>query len=141
MTNIGEILYATAPSTQRSREDGLAWTREAVDIAEEQLRHGKDLDKEGTKVCKECLGVAIDNWEKMVSRLAKEEKEKAAKVKAEAEGKGKSWWSGGWVEEKDVVGRWESEESVVRERRRRAGELLDQSRGPPPVSVRNFFTV
>ncbi|KAH6677747.1 hypothetical protein B0J14DRAFT_698301 [Halenospora varia] len=148
MTNIGEILYAASPpsaSSTRSREDGLAWTREAVDIAEEQLRLSRSLsprsnsnspdpqalDKEGKKACKQCLQVAVENWEKMVGRLAREERER--KVKGEAT-KG-SWWATG-KEEGDVVGRWESEEGVVRERKRRVGELLDivpapDSRGVP----------
>ncbi|KAH8686144.1 hypothetical protein BGZ60DRAFT_466711 [Tricladium varicosporioides] len=132
MTNIGEILYASQSSSSnsiRSREDGLAWTREAVDIAEEQLRlsrtsslqsKSQELDKEGRKACKQCLQVALENWEKMVGRLAREERE--GKIKGRVT-KG-SWWAVG-KEDGDVVGRWGSEEGVVRDRKRRIGELLD----------------
>ncbi|TVY73566.1 hypothetical protein LSUE1_G005276, partial [Lachnellula suecica] len=76
MTNIGEILYASK-SSKTSKEDGLAWTREAVDIAEEQLRT-KKMSKDGKKICKQCLEVAIGNWETMVAKLAREEKEAKA---------------------------------------------------------------
>ena len=124
MTNVGEILYA-AKTSKTSKEDGLAWTREAVDIAEEQLTRSR-LDSSGIKTCKQCLGVAIDNWTAMVERLANEEREsKKAPVKSS------SWLGFGGEEQKDAIGRWASEEIVVRERRRRAGEILD--RGPAPT--------
>lgn len=119
MTNIGEILYASK-SSKTSKEDGLAWTREAVDIAEEQLRTRR-LSKEGSKTCKQCLGVAIGNWERMVANLASEEKEARKSQGAKVGG----WLGFGGEEQKDMVGRWESEEMVVKERRRRASELLE----------------
>jgi hypothetical protein len=135
MTNVGEILYA-AESGKTSKEDGLAWTREAVDIAEEQLTRAR-LDTEGIKTCKQCLGVAVANWDTMVERLAKEEKE-AKKNGVKVGG----WLGFGGEDQKDVIGRWESEESVVRERRRRASDILDK--GPAPAKRRSpssFLTV
>ncbi len=107
MSYIGEILYASK-LTKTSREDGLAWTREAVDLAEEELRR-KGADKDAKKTCKECLDVGLGNWKAMVGRMAKEEREtKSAKSRA---------WSGIWGgEEKDEMGRWESEERVIIER-------------------------
>lgn len=129
MTNIGEILYASKTS-KTSKEDGLAWTREAADIAEEQLRT-KRLEKDGDKTCRQCLEVAIGNWEVMVARLAREEME--AKAKA---GKVGGWLGFGGEEPKDVVGRWESEENVVRERRRRVTEILEAV----PAPKRNILT-
>jgi hypothetical protein len=116
MTYIGEILYASKTS-RTSREDGLAWTREGVDIAEEELlsKTSKN-DKEARKVCKQCLEVGLSNWGMMVAQLARAEKEEKSQKKA-------SWFGG---VEKDVVGRWEAEEKVVKERMRRAGKLIDR---------------
>jgi hypothetical protein len=122
MTNIGEILYASKAS-KTSREDGLAWTREAVDIVEEELR-GKRADGDGKKTCKQCLEVGLGNWAAMVSRLAKEERE----AKAE-NAKGSSWLSFGGEAPKEIPGRWESEEQVVRERTRRASDILASASG------------
>ncbi|KAH7360076.1 hypothetical protein BKA65DRAFT_391539 [Rhexocercosporidium sp. MPI-PUGE-AT-0058] len=117
MTYIGEILYASKLS-KTSREDGLAWTREAVDLAEEELRR-KGVDKNGKKKCKQCLEVGLGNWMAMVGKMAKEEKEARA-------GQG-SGWLGFGGEKKDTVGRWESEEQVIIERMRRASDILDPS--------------
>jgi len=117
MTYIGEILYASKTS-RTSKEDGLAWTREAVDIAEEELR-GKSVGKEGKKTCTQCLEVGLRNWATMVAKLAREEKEdKANRTRVG------SWLGFGGEDQKEVVGRWESEEQVVRERQRRASEIL-----------------
>ncbi|TAQ89732.1 hypothetical protein B7494_g1920 [Chlorociboria aeruginascens] len=109
MTYIGEILF-----TSTNKDDGLAWTREAVDIAEEEFR-GRKADKEAKKICKKCLEVGLGNWATMVEQLAS----------AERENKGKKlggWLGFGGQESKDVVGRWESEEKVVKERMRRVNE-------------------
>ena len=122
MTYIGEILYASKTS-KTSKEDGLAWTREAVDIAEDELR-GKRADDEGKETCKQCLEVGLGNWAAMVSRLARAERE--AK---EENAKGTSWLSFGGEAPKGISGRWESEEQVVRERTRRASEVLADSSG------------
>lgn len=117
MTYVGEILYASKTS-KTSKEDGLAWTREAVDIAEEELR-GNRVDQEGKKTCKQCLEIGLGNWAAMVSQLAKEERESR-----EQNAKGISWLSFGGEAPKEIAGRWESEEQVVKERTRRASEVL-----------------
>lgn len=114
MTYIGEILYASKQS-RTSREDGLAWTREAVDLAEEELRR-KGLDKEAKNTCKQCLEVGLGNWMTMVNKMAKAERE----TKASNAGS----WLGFGADQKDTIGRWESEEQVIKDRMRRAGELL-----------------
>lgn len=131
MTYIGEILYASKASTS-SKEDGLAWTREAVDLAEEELRK-KGVDREGKKVCKQCLEVGLSNWATMVQKLS--EQEKAAKEKG---GKVGSWLGFGGEEMKDVIGRWESEEQVVKERMRRARDVLG-SAAPVHGGASNFL--
>jgi hypothetical protein len=121
MTYIGEILYASN-TNMAGREDGLAWTREAVDIAEEELR-GKAgaVTKEARITCRQCLETGLSNWAKMVGRLAREEKEKKAKgtVKASA-----SWLGFGGEEKREVGGRWEAEQMVVQERFKRARDVL-----------------
>jgi hypothetical protein len=123
MTYIGEILYATNSSVS-GRESGLAWTREAVDIAEEELR-GRGADRDATKTCKECLDTGLGNWSKMVTRLAKEERENKSPKKVGG------WLGFGGVDRPDAVGRWESEELVVQDRMRRAKDVLDGNKTQP----------
>ncbi|PHH90625.1 hypothetical protein CDD83_3142 [Cordyceps sp. RAO-2017] len=126
---IGEILYATS-----SKVEGLSWTREGVDLAEEQLRAAGQgpADREAKQTCRECLTVGLDNWSIMVSRLAKRE---AERNKAGAKSKPFSLWSG----EKDAAeGRWTAEEAVVQERVRRTKELLEDLT-PPPMGPLSFF--
>lgn len=121
MTYVGEILYATSKTTA-GREDGLAWTREAVDISEEELRGTAGVDeKEANKVCRMCLDTGLSNWATMVSRLADEEREKKLTAPVKVGG----WLGFGGQIQQDAVGRWESEENVVRERARRAKDALE----------------
>lgn len=119
---IGEILFA-----KHNKEEGIAWTREAVDGAEEQLREvfnvrGADSAR---KTCKECLSTGLYNWSTMAATLAQEE------AKRKEEGKGKEGGSrfGLWsttpkVEE--TGGRWVAEEGVAKERIRRTRGLLEE---------------
>ncbi|KAJ0347951.1 hypothetical protein KNSL1_005972 [Colletotrichum chrysophilum] len=115
---IGEILFATKDA-KANREEGLAWTRDAVDLAEEQLRKVGTVggDREARQTCRECLGVGLENWSAMVAKLAKEEeaKKNAAPTKSTF---------GFWSEAKTVDGRWAAEQDVVTERIRRTRELL-----------------
>ncbi|KAK6085308.1 MFS maltose permease [Seiridium cupressi] len=128
---IGEIMYASR-SGAAGREEGLAWTREAVDIAEEQLRKltsDASLDDDATKTCKECLSAGLDNWMKMASKLAKEEKER----KESAISVPSSRWFGLWGDgqaKADDNGRWAAEEHVVQERVKRSQDLLDELDAP-----------
>jgi len=117
MSHIGEILYASKSSTT-NREDGLAWTREAVDIAEGELRRGS-AEKEAKRLCKQCLEVGLGNWSAMVTKLAREEREKRGQSS-----KASRWLGVGSQEPNQAVGRWESEEQVVKERVRRAREVF-----------------
>lgn len=105
MTYIGEILYATSDGSGHARgrssgpsgrEEGLAWTREAVDIAEEELRgRGTSRNKEAKATCRQCLETGLGNWGKMVRRLAREEREWKAKANANAQTAAKaSGWFG-----------------------------------------------
>ncbi|KAI0521608.1 hypothetical protein F5B22DRAFT_595657 [Xylaria bambusicola] len=125
---IGEIIYAS-----RAREDGVAWTREAVDLAEEQLHKlGPSPHSSGAKkTCRECLSSGLENWAKMAARLAREEREKEAAPSASSG----STWFGLWGDskqkrEEETIGRWAAEENVVKERTRRAQDVLDELEAP-----------
>lgn len=133
--HIGEIIYTSKPS---NREEGLSWTREAVDIAEEQLHKlnpENDEHKPARAYCRECLATGLSNWQNMVSRLAKEEAARKAETEAAAANgkKNSSSWFGLWggKENKEDLSRWAAEEKVIEERGRRAKDLLDDLEAPP----------
>ncbi|KAI9799326.1 MAG: hypothetical protein M1825_004819 [Sarcosagium campestre] len=77
MANIGELLFASNTSSSQSQK-GLAWTRDAVDLAEDQLADlaisvadaDPDADALASQKCSECLEMGVANWRKMVRRLA-----------------------------------------------------------------------
>ncbi|OAA54899.1 hypothetical protein ISF_08170 [Cordyceps fumosorosea ARSEF 2679] len=124
---IGEILYATS-----SRDDGLSWTRDGVDLAEEQLRAlgpGAAAKDPAKKACRECLGAGLDNWHNMVARLARAERAMEADKPSMF-----SFWGGGSAPE----GRWAAEEAVVQERVRRTKELMEDV-APPRDFITNWF--
>ena len=127
MLHIGEIMYAAKDS---SREEGLAWTRDAVDIAEEQLHKARQQpDSAAAKsTCRTCLSSGLENWATMVSRLAREE---GAQKTPPATSK-TSWfglWGDGRGQEHEQ-GRWAAEEKVIQERARRVSELLEDLEPP-----------
>ncbi|KAI9819155.1 MAG: hypothetical protein M1827_007311 [Pycnora praestabilis] len=113
MTYIGEILFATS-----SYNDGLSWTREAVDVAEAGFANST-TNIEGRARCQECLDVGLENWRKMVGKLVKDEKRQHENVRP-------SWF--GWSEKPDDEGKWQQEEKVVEDRMKRMREVLNQQR-------------
>lgn len=130
---IGEIVYTSDAS---AREEGVGWTREAVDTAQEQLHRlgPKSEDTQAKQRCRECLSAGLGNWAKMVDRLAKDEL--ARQASAEAAGgtqKESGSWLGLWSDsgngkkskKADEAGRWAAEAAVVKERSRRAQDLLE----------------
>ncbi|EGX91047.1 hypothetical protein CCM_05204 [Cordyceps militaris CM01] len=125
---IGEILYASG-----SRDDGISWTRDGVDLAEEQLRALGAGTKGTKKLCRECLGTGLDNWRAMVSQLAKAER---AKEEGAAASKPSmfSFWGGA----KEPDGRWAAEEAVVQERVRRTKDIMEDV-APPRDFITNWF--
>lgn len=134
---IGEILYAT-----NSRDEGLAWTRDGVDIAEEQLRVLPQNPAATTRAvqgvrqtCRECLKTGLDNWSVMVAKLAKEENLRRDKSASTASSF--SFWS-----TKEAApageGRWDAEGSVVKEKIRRTQELVEDIR-PPNEGILKWF--
>ena len=155
--HIGEILYTTG-GPRRAEEEGLAWTREAVDTAEEQLHHlpapqARDAYRESAarKVCRECLATGLGNWGVMVKRLAREEEARAkTKVKGEKEGGG-GWFGGWWLwgagataaapsdkGDGEATNRWKVEEKVIEDRERRVRDLLEDLK-PPPRGVLSWL--
>lgn len=137
---IGEMMYATATaagSDGPGREEGVAWTREGVDVAEEQLHSlgppdekevGLDDRAEARRTCRECLATGLANWRLMAAELAAEERTREEERGRQA---GKGGWLGMWsgatgggaAERKE--GRWEAETRVLGERARRAAEVLE----------------
>ncbi|KAG6033308.1 hypothetical protein E4U41_006942 [Claviceps citrina] len=135
---IGEILYATS-----SKDEGLAWTRDGVDLAEEQLRAlgAASKDKETKRVCRECLSTGLDNWSVMVSRLARQEaaREEAALSGSVGPASGMfSFWTGFSPGAEPGRGRWAAEEAVVQERTRRTRELMEDI-SPPGLGIMSYF--
>ncbi|KXJ93812.1 hypothetical protein Micbo1qcDRAFT_158698 [Microdochium bolleyi] len=128
---IGEIVYSSNAS---SREEGVGWTREAVDAAQEQL-HKLGRNTEDTRAqqkCRECLGTGLSNWAKMVGRLARDELDKQALSEAKRQKSG-SWlglWSHETPDKAEDAGRWAAEQAVVEERSRRARDLLEDLEAP-----------
>ncbi|KAG5997174.1 hypothetical protein E4U54_002430 [Claviceps lovelessii] len=130
---IGEILYATS-----SKDEGLAWTRDGVDLAEEQLRAvggAASKDKDTKRVCRECLSTGLENWSVMVSRLAKEQ---AARKSGASTSSMFSFWGDGGGSAPDAEGRWAAEEAVVQERTRRTRELMEDV-SPPGMGIMSYF--
>ncbi|KAK4458288.1 hypothetical protein QBC42DRAFT_277117 [Cladorrhinum samala] len=142
--HIGEIMYATNPS---AREEGLGWTREAVDIAEEQLHKIHPTAREerpAREACRECLATGLGNWSKMVARLAKEEEARKAAAEEQLKNKPSGWFGGLWGEgengrpEEGHTNRWVAEEMVIEERQRRVKDLVEDLK-PPSRGPLSFF--
>ncbi len=135
LLHIGEIVY-TAKSS--SREEGLAWTREAVDMAEEQMRSlgvagSNPADRAARAACRDCLGTGIDNWTTMVSRLARDEKAKRDAAAATTATNGGGSWFALWGDGRQNgqnSRRWAAEEKVIEDRTRRVRELLEDLEPP-----------
>lgn len=132
--HIGEIMFTMQPS---AREEGWAWTREGVDLAEEELhkvleQRRNDSD-ETKKTCRECLVSGLSNWATIVRQLATEEEE--AKAKAGA-GKSTAGWFGvrSSGAKEGIEGRWALEQKLCEDRTQRAQSILEALE-PQPSSV------
>jgi hypothetical protein len=136
MTYIGEILYASS-----SREHGLAWTRDAVEIAEStMLELTSPEDKPARTRCAQCLKVGLENWKTMVStRVAQAHKEEA---EGKAAGQSKSWFGGrGSSNKAEEVKRWEAEEALLEDRIRRLFPVLVGESGLDTLSPNSSLFV
>jgi hypothetical protein len=115
MAYIGEIIYASS-----SKETGLAWTRDAVDIAESALLDVKNNKNEAEprNRCSQCLKVSIGNWRTMVNNLVNE----AVQAERAAGAKDKAWYQVGSsvkkaVEKKTLERkRWQAEQMIIEDR-------------------------
>ena len=162
MAHLGEILFAsstspspaststTAAATQKHRA-GLAWTREAVDLAEDTLLAAHRSDDTAREKCKDCLNMAMENWSTMVQQLATQEhnarnpdssssfssvsddaNSPRAPVPTQPAGRAFRVWS--WLRgktgtpiESEAEGRWEAEVKVVAERRDQVRTTLQEA--------------
>jgi hypothetical protein len=149
MAYIGEVLFT---SSEASRQSGLAWTREAVDVSEGQLitaqhevkeEEEEEQEKRKMQRCRQCLETGLENWGRMVAKLVEEEKANPKPVQLE--------WKNSFRKPQDSApvqqGRWETEEKVVRDRIRRAQKVLDKAEAdeeaasaPFPFNLLSFFT-
>ncbi|KAA8645676.1 hypothetical protein EYZ11_005267 [Aspergillus tanneri] len=124
MTYIGEIVYASS-----SKETGLAWTRDAVDMAEATiLELGGSEDRNPRHRCAECLRVGLENWKTMVGQLvAKAEKDEAESIERAP----KAWFGGQKrVQAKTLERkRWEAEKIILDDRINRLWPIIDGESG------------
>lgn len=123
MTYIGEILYASS-----SKETGLAWTRDAVDIAESVLLElGSDNASETRSRCSQCLKVGLSNWRTMVGNLVTQATRAERAAIAEAENG--SWFKFGVKQaaEKQTMERkrWQAEQMIIEDRANHLLRLTD----------------
>lgn len=120
MTYIGEIIYAT-----HSKEAGLAWTRDAVDLAEVTL---PETDTSGRKNhCIDCLRVGTRNWKTMVSQFLQQAQEEEENTVAKTKN-GKAWFgpSKKQLEAKaNERKRWEAEQFILNERIKKLQSVMD----------------
>ncbi|KUI73250.1 hypothetical protein VM1G_08726 [Cytospora mali] len=139
--HIGEIMYTLQSA---AREDGLAWTREGVDLAEEELH--KVLQENGRgardakKTCRECLASGLDNWATMVNRMVKDEQAARESGQARSSAGWFGLWSGGKAVEEEAGGRWAAEQKVVTERTLRAQQILEDLHKPANWSMASVLT-
>lgn len=127
-----------------TKASALAWTREAVDLAQLALieistidakrrRKPSPSEAETRRRCQECLEMALRNWETMLERIVREQSALASRASLGGEKPGKSgrgwfslWGSGG--RNVDVVGgvaRWEQERMMLEERKPQLKRLLE----------------
>jgi hypothetical protein len=121
---IGEMLFAS-----NDREQGIAWTRDAVELAEEQLRDMQNrrvANKPAKKTCRECLGTGLYNWSTMAATLAQLEETKA---KEAVKSSGFAFWRS-TRGKAETPGRWKAEEEVVKDTIQRTTELLEDLEKP-----------
>ena len=71
MTYVGELLFATSDGP-KAKEQGVGWTKEAVDVAEAQMQLLSQRTEERSEAkerCKECLATSLQNWKTMVMKM------------------------------------------------------------------------
>jgi hypothetical protein len=118
MVYIGEILFA---SSTAQHESGIAWTRDAVTLAEECIR-SPYVSLFNKKKSVDCLRVGLENWRAMVEAAT-------ASLEIEVGAPKEEGWKS-WIEEKlgweqrrryearQQLERWTSEEKELRQKER-----------------------
>ncbi|KAH1389595.1 hypothetical protein KXW54_003263 [Aspergillus fumigatus] len=113
----------------KTMETGLAWTRDAVDLAESTiLELGGFEDHNPQHRCAECLRVGLENWKTMVSQLVaqaeREERESIEKAKH-------SWFGGEKQMEAKALERkrWEAERLILDDRIKKLWPIIDGGSG------------
>lgn len=129
MLYIGEILFATASSRP---DEGLGWTKQAVEMAERGFRD-QNLLMEQRKTCKACLETGVTNWALMVRKLLKED---AGRSTVAAPSGWTSWLGGGEKVGTTQTNKWEEEAKTVESLRMKLikegiSEKLASARGAP----------
>lgn len=136
MTYIGEILYASS-----SRDLGLAWTRDAVEMAESTMLDLRNAEDPSTRTrCAQCLKVGLENWKTMVSSLVA----RARKEEQESFDKAQRAWFGGDSAAKakaEELRRWKAEEAILEDRIRRLFPLLEGESGLDALSPNSSLFV
>lgn len=121
MTYIGEIIYSTS-----SKENGLAWTRDAVDMAEEIVLEVQHNDHEMHEKCAECLKVALKNWRTMISILLRKAETEESKAAENAKSSWLPFSANRQVRAKSLEKkRWEAEKLIVDDRARRIWPVIE----------------
>ncbi|KAK2790837.1 hypothetical protein FQN53_008661 [Emmonsiellopsis sp. PD_33] len=135
MVYIGEIIFASS-----SQERGLAWTRDAVDMAEATILQLNEEEHDNSpnspivsasmnhadahQRCRDCVKAGLENWKTMVRKLVvKAEMEELESMEKVREG----WFGSGKkrVREKEMERRrWEAEELILKDRENQLRYIL-----------------
>lgn len=131
MIYIGEILYASS-----SQDQGLAWTRDAVEMAESTVLSLNSDEKIARPQCAQCLKIGLENWKMMVSSLVRQ----AQIEEAQSIQQLKTAWYGSEKQLKtkqEALKMWKAEEALLEDRIRRIFSLLDGEPGLVMLSPTN----
>ncbi|KAI1919836.1 hypothetical protein LOZ53_001648 [Ophidiomyces ophidiicola] len=129
MLYIGEIIFASS-----SLETGLAWTRDAVDLAEMSLLQMDEVSTKATshamqyhsdeERCHNCLRSGLENWKTMVKQLVTKAEQEELDLMSNTK---TSWFSNSTkkLKEKEMQRRrWEAEELILQDRSRRVQRFI-----------------
>lgn len=127
MMYVGEIIFATSPASSA----GLAWTKQATEIAEATLdaAGGKGqplLTKEEKEQCKSCLRAGVANWEMMLLQLASQNADTRAREGPQSAGwfEWRGWFGGNGGVKGEVLD--EAREGVLEAEMERVEKLKDR---------------
>ncbi|GAB7351842.1 hypothetical protein MBLNU459_g2401t2 [Dothideomycetes sp. NU459] len=111
MLYIGEILFATSSSRP---DEGLGWTKQAVDMAERGFRD-RNLPNEQRQTCKACLETGVTNWALMIKKLLNDER--TQRGQASANTGWKSWFGRSDQTYSARLSKWAEEAKTVEDLR------------------------